>query len=172
MENARLEMENETAYEPPPWESLPEGMVSGDSATVDAQQDPQLRKMIATAEDEVRSLRPSSNVYSNSTASIYSSLSRHSKRMSVILDRLPMIELESAPERCKSTHVALTIRDSCWLEATSSVVPIAPQRLSLSRPPPLHSSFFVAAGKQSGGHEDSEKAFKDLGRSLITRSPH
>lgn len=110
MENARLEAENEESYEPPPWELLPGDMGMVDSSTANAQMDTPLRAMIATAEEEVRSLRPSSSVYSESTASIYSSLSRHSRRMSSIVDELPMVEVKMASERRKSS--TLSIRNS------------------------------------------------------------
>ncbi|KAK7698412.1 hypothetical protein SLS64_012533 [Diaporthe eres] len=53
MEAARLEAENEASYEPPPWDSQPDDMGVVDSTTMDAQQDIELREMIATAEEEL-----------------------------------------------------------------------------------------------------------------------
>lgn len=152
METARLEAENEASYEPPPWDSQPDEMGVVDSTTMNAQQDPELREMIATAEEEVRSLRPSSSVYSDSTASIYSSLSRHSMRMSVIVDELPMAEVMSASERRKSK--ALTIRNSISVQPTLSSVPEDPKWRIIEPPTNWRQSQML--------QEDPEKAFKDL----------
>lgn len=161
METARLELENETTYEPPPWESLPGEMNLIDSTTIDAQQDPRLREMIATAEDEVRSLRPSSSVYSNSTASIYSSLSRHSTRMSVIIDQLPTDELLQASERRRSS--ASSIRDSRLFSSTPIVDRGAPPKLEASqRPTQLYLGVPLPPENKLSDHKDPEKAFKDL----------
>lgn len=157
METARLDAENEASYGPPPWESQPDEMGVIDITTMKTQQDPQMREMIATAEEEVRSLRSSSSVYSDSTASIYSSLSRHSMRMSVVVDQLPMAEVLNASEQRKS--VALTLRNSNWVQSTvpSSSVP----EVQIQRPPEL-----VIHRQQpevlSLSREDLEKAFKEL----------
>lgn len=167
METARLEAENEASYEPPPWDSQPDEIGVVDSTTLNARQDPELREMIATAEEEVRSLRPSSSVYSESTASIYSSLSRHSTRMSVIVDELPMTEVVNASERRKSR--ASTIRNSIAAPSTLSSVPET-QKWRSTHPPtqppiqpqiqprtqwyPLEPPYQIS--------EDPEKAFKDL----------
>ncbi|KAI3392300.1 hypothetical protein diail_5908 [Diaporthe ilicicola] len=163
METARLEVENETSYEPPPWESLPGNVGVVESTAMDAQQDPQLREMIATAEEEVRSLRPSSSVYSDSTASIYSSLSRHSRRMSLIVDELPMIEVMTASERRKSS--ALSIRNSRIAPppSTLSSVPetrqLSAPQLPIQWPEPQESQ---ALEEQPREQSDGEKAFQEL----------
>lgn len=156
METARLEVENEASYETPPWESQPDEMGVVDIATMNAQQDPQLQEMIATAEEEVRSLRPSSSVYSDSTASIYSSLSRHSMRMSLIVDELPMNEVMNASERRKSS--ALSIRNSrVSVPSTLSSVPEARQ-LNVAQPP----SRWYQSEPNPQINEDPTQAFRDL----------
>lgn len=163
-----LEAQNEASYEPPPWESQPDEMGVVDSTTTNAQQDPHLQEMIATAEEEVRSLRPSSSVYSDSTASVYSSLSRHSRRMSLIVEELPMSEVMTASERRKSS--ALSIRNSHLSGPSNlSLVPEAYQQLNSPRPPtrlysPEPSEAPAKALKDHGPEptEDPEKAFKDL----------
>lgn len=163
MEAARLEAENEASYEPPPWDSQPDDMGVVDSTTMDAQQDLELREMIATAEEEVRSLRPSSSVYSDSTASIYSSLSRHSMRMSVIVDELPMAEVVSASERRKSK--ALTIRNSISVQPTLSSVPEDPKWTPTqpsTQPPTQPLTQPLTQPQSQMPEEDPEKAFKDL----------
>lgn len=155
METARLEAENEASYEPPPWDSRPDEMGEVDSIAMNAQQDPELREMIATAEEEIRSLRPSSSVYSDSTASIYSSLSRHSMRMSVIIDELPMTEVMNASERRKSR--ALTIRNSISVPSTLSSVPEAHKWRQTKPSTDWHQRI-----PQPPIQEDPERAFKDL----------
>lgn len=162
MENARLEAENEESNETPPWELLPGEMGMVDSSTMNAQMDTQLRAMIATAEEEVRSLRPSSSVYSESTASIYSSLSRHSKRMTLIVDELPMDELIMASEKRKSS--ALSIRNS-WISGpdTLTMVPEAHRQLSAPRSQiVLHQSEAKSQDWEGPPSEDPAKAYKDL----------
>lgn len=154
MEAARLEAENEASYEPPPWDPQPDEMGEVDTTTTNAEQDPELRDMIATAEEEVRSLRPSS-MYSDSTASIYSSLSRHSMRMSVIIDELPMTEVMDASERRKS--VALTIRNSIWVPSTLPSVPEAQNWRPTQ--PPTHQD---QPQPRPQALEDADKEFKDL----------
>lgn len=163
MEAARLEAENEAAYEPPPWDSQPDEMGVVDFSTMNAQEDPELREMIATAEEEVRSLRPSSSVYSDSTASIYSSLSRHSMRMSVIVDELPMTEVMNASERRKST--ALTIRNSIRVPSTLPPFPETqewkpPQ--PRTQPPTQPRTQWYPLEPPYQISEDPEKAYKDL----------
>lgn len=167
MENARVEAENEESNEPPPWELLPNEMGTVGSFTENAQIDTQLRAMIATAEEEVRSLRPSSSVYSESTASIYSSLSRHSRRMSLIVDELPMVEVKMASERRKSN--ALSVRKS-WISGpdTLTMVPEAYRQLSAprSQTEPHRPEVKSSAELEGELSEDPEKAFKDLRKFL------
>lgn len=163
METARLEAENEALYEPPPWEARPDEMGVVDPTATNAQQDPELREMIATAEEEVQSLRPSSSVYSDSTASIYSSLSRHSMRMSVIIDELPMTEVMNASERRKSK--ALTIRNSISVPSTLPSVPEA-NKWRPTQPP----TDWYQPQPQPQTTEDPEKAFKDLSKFLVHMS--
>jgi len=168
MEIARLEAENEASYEPPPWESLPGEIDAVDSTAMQAQQSPQLREMIATAEEEVRGLRPSSSVYSDSTASIYSSLSRHSRRMSLIVDELPMTEVVTASERRKSS--ALSIRNSRISGSSKlSMVPENYQQMSAPQPQPQSQSpqlptlpIITSQALEEQLRENPEKAFKEL----------
>lgn len=162
MENARLEAENEESNETPPWELLPGEMGMVDSSIMNAQMDTQLRAMIVTAEEEVRSLRPSSSVYSESTASIYSSLSRHSRRMSLIVDELPMVEVKMASERRKSS--TLSIRNS-WTSGPDTLT-MAPEVHRRWNAPlsqiELHPPEVKPQAWGGQPSEDPEKALKEL----------
>lgn len=161
MEAARLEAENEASYEPPPWDSQPDEMGVDDATTTNAQQDPELREMIATAEEEVRSLRPSSSVYSDSTASIYSSLSRHSTRMSVIVDDLATNEVVNHYRRNERMNAYM------WSEAFASRDDIFRNTLRSVREaqtwgstqPPTH---WDEPPPRPQTLDDAEKEFRDL----------
>lgn len=170
METARLAMKDEKTYEPIPWQARLDEMTMAKSTTKNDKQDPRLLEMIAAAQAEVQSLRSSSNVRSNSAASIYSSLSWHSTRVSVILDRLSMDERLQPSERRKLKD--MTVRNDHRVQSTPITVPGASQPRIPSQAPVELDSTPIPPGNQPKDEDDWEKAFKELSTSLDHRLHH
>lgn len=146
MEAIRLDAENELPTDPP-WEALPDDGDQADTMTIEARQDPQLQELITTARDEVHNLRPESSVYSGSTASIYSSLSLHSRHLSLVVDELPMLETMDIFFEQRESNTP-SIRTTSRLTISHGLFS-APEAKSLREPEQIRQLEAKAAGTQT-----------------------